>query len=157
MKPPKPSKSPADAPQRATRVQEDLALIEMVLGGSVAHWHAFVDRYAGLIYSVIRRQLFAEEEDDVRTVFADVLESLYRGKLSEFRGSSELSTWLIVGEIREQFAHTRCHPLDPVARESFVRVLMAAFALELHVLQIIEQAPRDDTQRGCLRVRLEPA
>lgn len=109
MKPSKPnsSKSPANTPQRETRVQEDLALIEMILGGSTAHWHAFVDRYAGLIYSVIRRQLFAEEEDDVRTVFADVLESLYRGKLSEFRGNSELSTWLIVVSRGKALDHLR--------------------------------------------------
>jgi RNA polymerase sigma factor (sigma-70 family) len=107
MKSGKPSKSPASASQRETRVHEDLALIEMVLGGSTAHWHAFVDRYAGLIYSVIRRQLFAEDEDDVRTVFADVLESLYRGKLSEFRGNSELSTWLIVVSRGKALDHLR--------------------------------------------------
>jgi RNA polymerase sigma factor (sigma-70 family) len=132
MKPSKPNspKSRADEPQRETRVQEDLALIEMVLGGSTAHWHAFVDRYAGLIYSVIRRQLFAEEEDDVRTVFADVLESLYRGKLGEFRGSSELSTWLIVvsrGKALDHLRHIqgrRKHPqgwddLSPLERHVF--------------------------------------
>jgi hypothetical protein len=45
-------------------VQEDLALIEMILGGSTVHWHAFVDRYAGLIYSVVRRQLFVEDDDE---------------------------------------------------------------------------------------------
>lgn len=132
MKPSKPnsSKSPADTAQRETRVHEDLALIEMVLGGSTAHWHAFVDRYAGLIYSVIRRQLFAEDEDDVRTVFADVLEALYRGKLSEFRGSSELSTWLIVvsrGKALDHLRHIqgrRKHPqgwddLSPLERLVF--------------------------------------
>ena len=79
----------------------------MILGGSTAHWHAFVDRYAGLIYSVIRRQLFVEDEDEVRTVFADVLEALYRGKLSEFRGSSELSTWLIVVSRGKALDHLR--------------------------------------------------
>ena len=93
--------------EKETRVHEDLALIEMVLGGSIAHWHAFVDRYAGLIYSVIRRQLFAEDEDDIRTVFADVLEALYKGKLAEFRGSSELSTWLIVVSRGKALDHLR--------------------------------------------------
>ncbi|MDH3198124.1 MAG: sigma-70 family RNA polymerase sigma factor [Candidatus Krumholzibacteria bacterium] len=82
--------------QDESRIQEDLVLIEHVLAGSTAHWHTFVDRYSGLIYSVARRQLFAEDEDDVRTVFVDVLEALYRGKLGEFRGRSKLSTWLIV-------------------------------------------------------------
>jgi RNA polymerase sigma factor (sigma-70 family) len=109
MKPFKPSssKSHGHAPARETRVHEDLALIEMILGGSTAHWHTFVDRYAGLIYSVIRRQLYAETEDDVRTAFVDVLEALYRGKLAEFRGSSELSTWLIVVSRGKALDHLR--------------------------------------------------
>ncbi len=93
--------------ERESRLQEDLTLIEMILGGSTAHWHAFVDRYAGLIYSVIRRQLFAEDDDEVRTVFADVLEALYQGKLAEFRGSSELSTWLIVVSRGKALDHLR--------------------------------------------------
>jgi len=93
--PPRRSSRQSDR-ERETRLKEDLALIEQVLAGSTAHWHTFVDRYSGLIYSVIRRQLFAEDEDDVRTVFVDVLEALYRGKLGEFRGRSALSTWLIV-------------------------------------------------------------
>ncbi len=104
---PDPRKTPATAAERESRLQEDLALIEMILGGSTAHWHAFVDRYAGLIYSVIRRQLFVEDEDEVRTVFADVLEALYKGKLSEFRGSSELSTWLIVVSRGKALDHLR--------------------------------------------------
>jgi RNA polymerase sigma factor (sigma-70 family) len=82
-------------------------LIEMILGGSTAHWHAFVDRYAGLIYSVVRRKLFVEDEDEVRTVFADILEALYHGKLAEFRGSSELSTWLIVVSRGKALDHLR--------------------------------------------------
>lgn len=79
----------------------------MILGGSTVHWHAFVDRYAGLIYSVVRRQLFVEDDDEVRTVFTDVLEALYRGKLAEFRGSSELSTWLIVVSRGKALDHLR--------------------------------------------------
>ncbi len=132
MKPSKPnsSKSPANSPQRETRVHEDLALIEMVLGGSTAHWHAFVDRYAGLIYSVIRRQLYAEEEDDVRTVFADVLEALYRGKLSEFRGSSELSTWLIVvsrGKALDHLRHIQGRRKNPQGWDALTPLERAVF------------------------------
>ena len=132
MKPIKPGSrpQPVSPARRESRVHEDLALIEMVLGGSTVHWHAFVDRYAGLIYSVVRRQLFVEEEDEVRTVFADILESLYRGKLAEFRGSSELSTWLIVvsrGKALDHLRHLqgrRKHPqgyetLSPFEREVF--------------------------------------
>jgi DNA-directed RNA polymerase specialized sigma24 family protein len=109
MKPvkPGPRNSPSSSARRESRVHEDLALIEMVLGGSTVHWHAFVDRYAGLIYSVVRRQLFVEDEDEVRTVFADILEALYRGKLAEFRGNSELSTWLIVVSRGKALDHLR--------------------------------------------------
>lgn len=93
----------------------------MILGGSTAHWHAFVDRYAGLIYSVVRRQLFVEDEDEVRTVFADILEALYRGKLAEFRGSSELSTWLIVvsrGKALDHLRHLQGRRKLPQGHES---------------------------------------
>lgn len=132
MKPikPGPKQQSATPAQRESRIHEDLALIEMVLGGSTVHWHAFIDRYAGLIYSVVRRQLFVEDEDEVRTVFADILEALYRGKLAEFRGSSELSTWLIVvsrGKALDHLRHLqgrRKHPqgyetLSPFEREVF--------------------------------------
>jgi RNA polymerase sigma factor (sigma-70 family) len=40
-------------------------------------------------------------------VFADVLDSLYRGKLAEFRGGSELSTWLIVVSRGKALDHLR--------------------------------------------------
>ena len=86
----------ASLPAREERIREGVELARAVSEGSIPHWHAFVDRYSGLIYSVIRRQLFAETEDDVRNVFADVLDVLYRGKLAEFAGRSDLSTWLIV-------------------------------------------------------------
>jgi RNA polymerase sigma factor (sigma-70 family) len=78
------------------RFRDDLALIETIQSGSVPHWQRFVERFSGLIYSVVRRQLFAEDEDDVRTVFADVLYDLYNGKLAEYKGRAELATWLIV-------------------------------------------------------------
>ena len=150
MKPIKPGPRPIPAaqPQRESRVQEDLALIEMILGGSTVHWHAFVDRYAGLIYSVVRRQLFVEDDDEVRTVFADILESLYRGKLAEFRGSSELSTWLIVvsrGKALDHLRHLqgrRKHPqgyetLSPFEREvfRFYHVEGLSFDAVIHSLQ----------------------
>jgi len=150
MKPnrPGPRPLPANSPQRETRVQEDLALIEMILAGSTAHWHAFVDRYAGLIYSVVRRQLFVEDDDETRTVFADILESLYKGKLAEFRGSSELSTWLIVvsrGKALDHLRHLqgrRKHPqgyetLSPFERQvfRFYHVEGLGFDAVIHSLQ----------------------
>ena len=87
------AKSDNDQPGRFA---EELALIGEILDGSVPHWQRFVERYSGLIYSVIRRQLFAEDEDEVRGAFADVLADLHGGKLAEYKGRAELSTWLIV-------------------------------------------------------------
>lgn len=89
-------RSAREGAERASRIAEDQVLIQEILDGSTVHWHAFVDRYSGLIYSVIRRQLFAEEEDEIRGVFTDVLDALYNGKLAEYEGRAELSTWLIV-------------------------------------------------------------
>jgi len=94
---PEGSSSPSDSDRdREARIREDLALIGEILDGSTAQWHTFVDRYAGLIYSVIRRQLFAEDEDEIRGVFTEVLDALYTGKLEEYEGRADLSTWLIV-------------------------------------------------------------
>jgi RNA polymerase sigma factor (sigma-70 family) len=80
----------------SNRYADELALIAEIQAGSVAHWQRFVERFSGLIYSVIRRKLFAESEDEVRNVFVDVLHELYNGKLGEYKGRAELSTWLIV-------------------------------------------------------------
>lgn len=127
---PNPKRSPASAAERESRLQEDLALIEMILGGSTVHWHAFVDRYAGLIYSVVRRQLFVEDEDEVRTVFTDILEALYRGKLAEFRGSSELSTWLIVvsrGKALDHLRHLQGRRKMPLGHETLSRFEQQVF------------------------------
>jgi len=134
MKPGKPGpfRAAANAAQKQSRIQEDLALIEMILGGSTVHWHAFVDRYAGLIYSVVRRQLYVEEEDDVRTVFADILEALYRGKLAEFRGNSELSTWLIVvsrGKALDHLRHLQGRRKNPLGYEALSRFEREVFRL----------------------------
>jgi RNA polymerase sigma factor (sigma-70 family) len=138
MKPNKPGpfRSIANAAQKQSRIHEDLALIEMILGGSTVHWHAFVDRYAGLIYSVVRRQLFVEDEDEVRTVFADVLEALYRGKLAEFRGNSELSTWLIVvsrGKALDHLRHLQGRRKNPQGYET-----LSSFEREVFRLHHVE-------------------
>jgi len=139
MKPikPGPRRSPAPSPEkRESRIHEDLALIEMILGGSTVHWHAFVDRYAGLIYSVVRRQLFVEDEDEVRTVFADILEALYKGKLAEFRGSSELSTWLIVvsrGKALDHLRHLQGRRKNPQGYET-----LSPFEREVFKLHNVE-------------------
>ena len=72
----------------------DFKLVEAILAGSEIAWHAFIERYGGLINHVTRRYLF--DEDEVATVFADVLEALFNGKLATYQGRSSLATWLIL-------------------------------------------------------------
>ena len=83
-------------PPRSNDLDRDRALVESVLGGSLTAWHDLIDRYSGLIYGVIRRQLFTEDDDDIRGVYVEVLQALYRGGLATFEGRSSLATWLIV-------------------------------------------------------------
>lgn len=78
------------------RHDDDLILTRAVAGGSLQAWHSFLEQYTGLISNVVRRHLYAEDEDTVRTVFVDILKKLYDGGINKFRGDSSLSTWLIV-------------------------------------------------------------
>ncbi|UCG52416.1 MAG: hypothetical protein JSW58_02365 [Candidatus Latescibacterota bacterium] len=74
----------------------DVRLVKAVSAGSVTAWHEFIDRYSGMIYGVVRRHLLAEDDDEVRSVFVDVLKSLHNGEIAKYRGGAALSTWLIV-------------------------------------------------------------
>ena len=80
-----------DSPREA-----DLSLTCAVCSGSVPAWHDFLQRYSNLIFSVVCRHLVSEDEDDVRAVYVDILESLYTGELAKYRGDVRLTTWLIV-------------------------------------------------------------
>jgi RNA polymerase sigma factor (sigma-70 family) len=71
----------------------DLALVREVLGGSLSAWHAFIDRYSALLYSVLCR--YFHDAEELRSSFVDVLDTLYRRKLAAYRGESSLSTWLV--------------------------------------------------------------
>ena len=151
---------------KVSRIEEDLALIREIEAGSTVHWHALVDRYAGLIYSVIRRQLFAEDEDEIRDVFTEVLDALYRGKLGEFEGRSELSTWLIVisrgkamdylrrrdGRRKLPKAHDQLTPLEQeVFRLHHVEGL--AFDAVIHTLASAGQrVTADDVANAVIRI-----
>ena len=78
------------------RQRDDFNLVSAILKGSEKAWHDFVERYSGLILGVIRRQLFEADEDQVRTIYVEILASLYNGDLKKYRAKSSLSTWLIV-------------------------------------------------------------
>jgi DNA-directed RNA polymerase specialized sigma24 family protein len=90
-----PARGPAAAAAQADR-EEEQALVRAVLGGSVAAWHLFIERYSGVLQAVIRRNLYSNDEDDVRTIYVDILSSLYRGRLATFAGRSTLSSWLVL-------------------------------------------------------------
>ncbi len=75
---------------------DDVDLVSAILEGSEKAWHDFVERYSGLILGVIRRQLFEADEDQVRTIYVEILSALYNGALGKYKGRSSLSTWLIV-------------------------------------------------------------
>lgn len=77
-------------------LRDDKSLVKSISQGSLPAWHEFLNRYAGLIYSVIRRHLFSEDKEEVRNVYVDVLKTLYEGDLFKFRIHTSLSTSLIV-------------------------------------------------------------
>jgi DNA-directed RNA polymerase specialized sigma24 family protein len=91
------SAEPPDNPPPSSAAIEhpaDLALARAVLSGSRAAWEAFVERYSGLVLAMARRH--ARDEDEVRGLYADVLERVYRRRLSGYQGRAALSTWLVV-------------------------------------------------------------
>lgn len=147
------------------RYQAEFDLIAEIQSGSVVHWQRFVERYAGLIYSVIRRQLFAEDEDEVRTVFADVLHDLYHGKLDEYKGRAELSTWLIVVSRGKALDYLRSRDgrralpaaydsMSPLQREVFRLFHTEGLSLEL-VVDGLAHAGHDATVEEVAQIILE--
>jgi len=89
--------TPRDPQPRADEPDDhadDLALAAAVLAGDEAAWHRFVDQKCGIVLAVLRRYLF--DEDEVRTVWVDVLARLRRGGLAQYAGRSALTTWLVL-------------------------------------------------------------
>lgn len=94
-------------PERAEGHAADLALAHRVLQGDESAWAVFVERYSGLIYSVVRRYLHSRDVDDIRTVLVDVLVSLRRNKLATYEGRAALSTWLTLVARSQALEHLR--------------------------------------------------
>jgi DNA-directed RNA polymerase specialized sigma24 family protein len=108
----------------------DVARVERILGGSDEAWHEFIDRYSGLVIAVIHRYIPSRRHDEVRTLYADVLASLYRGKLAIYAGRSSLSTWVVLVTRSAVVDHLRrrlggrelreaLRQLEPLEREVF--------------------------------------
>lgn len=115
---------------RAVVHEIDLALARRVLAGDEASWESFVQKYAGLLYSVVRRYLRTRDVDDVRSVLVDVLVALRRGKLATYEGRAALSTWLTMvarsealEQVRRRFGRGRdvrgCEQLTAAEKELF--------------------------------------
>ena len=129
-------KDPESPPQFGSRDEvahsQDRALVQDILEGSTEAWHAFIDRYSRLILAVIHRYVGRYHEDEARSLYADVLESLYRGKLASFEGRAALSTWLVlvtrnavVDHLRHELGGRELYDalkgLDPFERDVFRR------------------------------------
>ncbi len=78
------------------RIKLDQAMVERINGGCVETWQEFVTQYSSLIYFSLRRQLMAEDEEEIHTVFVDTLKQLYETNLKRYSGRSLLSTWVVL-------------------------------------------------------------
>ncbi len=85
--------------------RSDHALVQRVLAGSEPDWHEFIERYSGLVYSILRRYLFNDEE--IRDVWVQVMDRLLQGALKGYEGRSKLSTWLVFVARSTVFDHLR--------------------------------------------------
>jgi DNA-directed RNA polymerase specialized sigma24 family protein len=96
-------------------------LVRSVLSGSEPAWRRFLTLYGGLIEAMIRRYLGPRDREEVHSVTAEVLESLYLKKLAHYEGRAALSTWLtlvtrnqVLDHLRRRFG--RRHPPQALRR-----------------------------------------
>ena len=86
---------------------DDLRLAKSIADGSTVAWHEFLERYAGLIYHVILRHLPADDEDDVRSLYVDVLKALYSIDLGKYSGYVDMQSWLMLVTRRRSLDYLR--------------------------------------------------
>lgn len=114
------------------RTEQDRALVQAVLAGSTEAWHEFVQQYSRLILAVIHRYIPRRHMDEARTLYATVLESLYRTKLATYEGRASLSTWVVlvtrsavVDDLRQRLGgrelHATLKSLPALERDVFQR------------------------------------
>lgn len=109
---------------------DDWRLAQSVIAGDEAAWRRFVTERTGVIFAVLRRYLF--DEDDIRDVYVDVLASLRRGRLAEYAGRSSLATWLVCvarGAAVDHLRHTLGRRTDPAGLEDLDAVQREAYRL----------------------------
>jgi len=127
-------------------VESDLRMAGDIAAGSINAWHEFIKRYSGLVYSVVRRHLLTDDDDEIRSAYVDILKALYEGELAKYRGEARLSTWLIVftrsrtidllrqrrGRVRKPRGYDRLGELD--------RKVLQLFYVERLSLDIVVQS-----------------
>lgn len=122
---------------------EDINLIDSVSNGSVDSWHDFLSVYSGLIYNVTKRHFPFENEDDVRTIYVDILKSLYDSDLAKYSGCVSLATWLILVVRRKALDHRRVlygryrEPVGFKELSEFDKKVFNLYYLEKHNLDIV--------------------
>lgn len=109
-------------PRVRAETSADAHLIRACLGGDDAAWEELVDRYSGLVYSVIRRYRLTEPEG--LDVFQDVWVSLWE-QLGSLRDHARLGPWLVTVTGRLAWDACRQHarlgsraPLEAVAQSA---------------------------------------
>lgn len=117
--------------ERRTPAQER-ALVASAVAGDLTAWHAVVEGYSGLIWSLICRYLPHPDEDERRGVYVEVLESLHAGSLAEFDARSRLSTWIGV------VTRSRCldHLRSRRGRKQIPRWLAGLSELDQRIYQL---------------------
>jgi RNA polymerase sigma factor (sigma-70 family) len=71
-----------------------MAMTERIRSGDVASWHAFLEQFSRLILAALRQNMYTADDDDIHTVYVELLEVLYDSGFSSYNGKSSLSTWL---------------------------------------------------------------
>lgn len=126
----------------------DQELVALILGGSEASWHAFIETYTRLIRSVIRR--YVHDEDELRDVWTTVLHRLHTGLLEKYEGRSALGTWLVfvarscaIDHLRKQRGQRRLPPEVERLPERHRRVFESIF-LKGRTLEDVKTTLRAD-------------
>jgi RNA polymerase sigma factor (sigma-70 family) len=92
---------------RADRLNDDRKLVEKITLGSTEAWHEFLLRYSGLIFNAVKRHLFSADNDEIQSLYVDILKALYDKDLLGYKNKAFLSTWLIVYSRARVFDYVR--------------------------------------------------
>lgn len=127
-------------------MQDQLILVHEVSSGCLEAWRTFLLQYSGLIFSVARRHLPTEVEDDVRTVSVEILKQLYEGDLAKYKGTTQLSTWLFVYVKRRALDYWRAkhgryrEPVGLSRLKDIDREVLKLYYIERMSLEIVIQS-----------------